>query len=232
MKKSGVWAAAAALLMAMLVGGCGDAPYELTTSEEAIIVNYSAHIVTKYNTLQAEGLTFVFPTEETETEERYEGTDAGAEAEEPTEQVPQDPVVEFPSATLDEVFGQAGISLRYVGARLATNFTQDDYYALYPDEGMQYLVIGIDVINTETVPASYNMLNADPQFKVLLRGDVSAKAERTMLLDDFTVLEAVLAPGETRETVVLFQVPADTYSLEAMVLTANNGTGNYQIILE
>ena len=235
MSRLKVGAAVAALAMAILLGGCGDALYELTKTEEAIIVNYSAHIVTKYNSYQAEGLSYVFPEEETEDPEKPEHlqdegeTGDGADVQEP---VPQDPVVDYPQATLDELFGQTGIKLNYVGARLTSNYTQDDYYALYPDDGKQYLVIGVDVTNTGVTPTILDMLTMEPKFEVLLRGDVRAKNERTLLLEDFTVLEATLAPGETRETVILFQVPATVTSLEAMVLVGNGGTGNYQIILQ
>ena len=232
MSRLRVWAAVAALGMATLLGGCGDALYGLTKTEEAIIVNYSAHIVTKYNSYQSEGLSYVFPEEETEEPQKPQDTGTAEDGTEVQEPVLQDPVVNYPLATLDELFGQTGIKLNYVGARLTSNYTQDDYYALYPDEGKQYLVIGVDVINTGVTPTILDMLSMGPKFEVLLRGDVRAKSERTLLLEDFTVLEATLAPGETRETVILFQVPATVTSLEAMILTGSDGTGNYQIILQ
>lgn len=43
----------------LMLTGCGDAAYDLTDKEESIIVNYAAHMVTKYNTYQKEGLAYV-----------------------------------------------------------------------------------------------------------------------------------------------------------------------------
>ena len=238
MKKIRVQAAAAVVAMGVLLGGCGDAPYELTDAEQAIIVNYSAHIVTKYNSLQGEGLAYVYPQEETEKED-WEYSDAGSvdsteltDNAVPVEAEPVEPSVDLPQATLDELFGQAGVSMVYVGARLTTSYTQDNYYALYPNEGKQYLILGVDVINMGTTPTVVDLLSRTSKFEVLLRGGVKAKSESTLLLDDFTVFEGTLAPGETRETVIVFQIPADTTSLESMILTGDNGTGNYEIILQ
>ena len=235
MKKTRVHMAALALLLSALLGGCGDVPYELTETEEAVIVNYSAHIVAKYNAYQAEGLAYVYPEEETETEEPaaedvQDGEDT--EAAEDAEITPQAPDVQYPESTLADLFGQAGIELDYVGARLASSYTQDDYYLLEPDAGKQYLVLGIDVTNVSTVPARIDYLSMAPKFEAYPGGGVEAKSMNTLLTNDFTVLEATLAPGETRETVILFQVPAETASLDMLVLAANNGTGDYRINLE
>lgn len=59
MRKSKVQMTAAALMAVILLGGCGEAPYELNDKEEAVIVNYASHVVSKYNTYQREGLMHV-----------------------------------------------------------------------------------------------------------------------------------------------------------------------------
>mgnify|MGYP000797790656 CR=1 FL=1 len=40
---------ACVLLAALLLGGCGEQPIELTEQEEQTIVDYAAHVVSKYN---------------------------------------------------------------------------------------------------------------------------------------------------------------------------------------
>ena len=59
MRRTRIKMMAAVMAATMLLGGCGDALYDLTDDEENVIVNYAAHIVTKYNTYQREGLTYV-----------------------------------------------------------------------------------------------------------------------------------------------------------------------------
>ena len=51
MKISKIKTVAALTAMTVLLSGC-DAPYELTETEEGIITNYAAHVVTKFNTDQ------------------------------------------------------------------------------------------------------------------------------------------------------------------------------------
>ena len=55
------------LLSAGALYGCGETPYELEPNEEAIIVNYAAHIVAKYNMKQPEGYQYVYIPEDDET---------------------------------------------------------------------------------------------------------------------------------------------------------------------
>ena len=43
---------ACVLLAALLLGGCGEQPIELTEQEEQTIVDYAAHVVSKYNIKQ------------------------------------------------------------------------------------------------------------------------------------------------------------------------------------
>ena len=54
---------------ALVLTGCGEEPYELQDNERAIIVNYAAHIIAKYNVKQPEGYRYVFPKAEDEAEE-------------------------------------------------------------------------------------------------------------------------------------------------------------------
>ena len=62
----------------LLLGGCGEAPYELTESEESLIVNYASQAVAKFNIKQKDGLTYVDvsaleeDTQETEEPESQE----------------------------------------------------------------------------------------------------------------------------------------------------------------
>ena len=156
MRRTRIKMMAAVMAATMLLGGCGDALYDLTDDEENVIVNYAAHIVTKYNTYQREGLTYVSPEEPEETQEDVTvpqtpetqdasetGTAASAEA-----AAPAVSVAAAGSASLDQLFGADGIQMTYAGAQLAPGYMEGDYYEMTPDAGKQYLVLSIDVTNT------------------------------------------------------------------------------------
>ena len=59
MKMSKAKTITALTAMALLLGGCGEAPYTLTESETDLIIHYASHVVTKFNTDQEKGLTYV-----------------------------------------------------------------------------------------------------------------------------------------------------------------------------
>lgn len=251
MRRTKLLMTTAVMMAAMMMSGCGEEAYALTDKEEELIVNYSAHVVTKYNTYQKEGLTYVWPeeTEEVETETPVAGDDAIEEDTAQTESgqvvseggttadVPDDTATNDDTAyvsnvvTLDELFGVPGVELDYVGARLADSYVEDEYYALYPNSGKQYLVLGIDITNEGDEPVDIDYLTDTAEFQVVLNGEVTASSELTVLLQDFSTFEATLKAGETRETVLLFQVPTTVTSVEKVELVVA-ADENYQIILE
>lgn len=234
----------AVFLTAVLLGGCGEEPYSLTEQEENLIVNYSAHVVTKYNTYQKEGLTYVWPEETEEAESGLvtpvvsDNVDGAVSAQTGADAATTDDtqdgsaiVYDANAVTLTELFGESGVELDYIGARLAGSYIKDQYYALYPDSGKQYLVLGIDVTNTGKTTVAVDYLSKDAKYQVTLNGDTTCYSELTILMDDFSTFEAKLAPGATRETVLLFQVPETITSIESINLVVTTDE-SYQIILE
>lgn len=241
MRRSKVQMTIAALMAVMLLGGCGEAPYDLTEKEENIIVNYAAHVVTKYNTYQKEGLTYV----------DLEDAGEAAEVEDSGEAVPVNDVPETDApeagtagadeasgleavtltATLDDLFGAPELQLDYLGFRLSENYVEDTYFAMYPDEGNQYLILGIDITNVGNTPADVSYGTKASAFQVSVNHTITGSAETTILPEDFAIFEGTLQPGETRETVLLFQVPDTVTSVDSLELVVSAGE-NYRIILE
>lgn len=225
----------------LMLTGCGEAAYNLTESEESIIVNYAAHMVTKYNTYQKEGLTYVDPEEveeeseevalETEVQES-DTTDASGLPGNATPEGTDEEQTSLSGAELSELFGQEDrLTFEYVGARLDTSYVENSYYALQADKGYTYLILGIDVTNTSEETIDIDYLTRQPKFSVILNGEVRSPAESTILMEDFSTLECTLKPGETKETVVLFQVPDTVESVDDLSLEVSIDGNNYQIIL-
>lgn len=228
MRRTRIKMMAAVMAATMLLGGCGDAPYDLTDDEESVIVNYAAHIVTKYNTYQREGLTYVSPEDTEETQEDVSapqtqeeqvasdtGTPASTEGAAPVVSVASDG-----SASLDELFGVDGIQMTYAGAELAPGYMEGDYYEMTPDAGKQYLVLSIDVTNTRTEGAgvSIDNLSINPKFTVVLNQSVKSTAETTLLDTDFSTYQGTIPAGATQRLVLVFQVPEDVQSADSVEL--------------
>lgn len=241
MRRVKVQMTAAALLAVMLLGGCGEAPYDLTESEQNLIVNYSAHVVTKSNAYQKEGLTYVWTDEEEDTEVVAEDAtepqtqtpDAQTdETVQETETAQTVAVTAARQATFSELFGdgEAALQFTYVGARLGSSYMEQDYFAMYPDTGMNYLILGIDVTNTSEVPVSLDILSKTPEFSAVVNGTVKSSSEITLLDSDFGTYQGTLVAGETREMVMFFQVPDTVVSLDTLELYVKLDE-NIQIIL-
>lgn len=241
MRRTRMQMTAAVLMATMLLGGCGEAPYNLTESEENVIVNYSAHVVTKYNTYQKEGLTYVEPedTEEVTAEETTEqvtgeqgtessvnpGTDAeGVE----TETEAQEPVAA--TATLSELFGAPGVEITYMGARVDGSYLEGDYYAMYPDAGNVYVILSVNLTNTTETPVDIDILSGMPEFTAVVNGAVRVPAEVTVLNDDFGTFQQTIMGGTTSETVLIFQVPNSVTAVDSLELYVQLDD-NIQIIL-
>lgn len=237
MRRLRVQMTAVALMTLTLLGGCGEAPYELTEAEENVIVNYAAHVVTKYNSYQKEGLTYVdleAAGEETAAEQMVAETQTQPDVQAETSGDAQDnalTVPEYQSATLTDLFGAPGLTVDYVGARLANGYAKGGYYALYPDAGNIYLILGVDITNSGETPIVVDYLAKNAGFEVFVNNEVSSKAETTILTEDFSTFASTLGAGETRETILLFQVPETVTSLDTLDLVVSAGD-NCQIILE
>ena len=243
MKRTRVQMTAAALATLMLLGGCGEAPYDLTEKEQELIVNYAAHVVTKYNSYQKEGLTYVdleaMAEEEAAVEEVVAETPVteeqtsvaeGAEVAE-AEATEESTDLGYPKVTLESLFGDQGLAVDYVGMRIADSYVKADYYALFPDAGKMYLVLGIDITNEGEAVMSVDNLSRGAKFQIAINGEVVSFSETTLLMEDFSTFEDTLAAGETRETVLLFQIPETVTSTDQVDLIVSIGD-NYQIILE
>ena len=214
MRRTRIKMMAAVMAATMLLGGCGDALYDLTDDEENVIVNYAAHIVTKYNTYQREGLTYVSPEEPEETQEDVT--------------VPQTPETQDASetgtaaaagsASLDQLFGADGIQMTYAGAQLAPGYMEGDYYEMTPDAGKQYLVLSIDVTNTGADGVGIDVLSVSPKFTVVLNQSVKSTAETTLLDTDFSTYQGTIPAGGSTRLVLVFQVPDDVASADSVEL--------------
>ena len=238
MRRTKITMIAAVLASGMLLGGCGEAPYDLTESEENVIVNYSAHVVTKYNTYQKEGLTYVEP-ESTETVDADETSEPVAEETAETSANPgadtgsTETGIEMPvtaTATLADLFGVPGVEFTYVGARVDGSYLAGDYYAMYPDTGKVYVILGIDITNTSETPLDIDILSKIPKFTAIVNGMVKSSAEMTVLNDDFSTFQETMMAGNTRETVLIFQVPDSVTTVDSLQLYVQLDD-NIQIIL-
>ena len=245
MRKKRITAISVCVLGMMLLGGCGTEPYVLTEQEQAVVVNYSASVVAKFNTYQKDGLTYLIGEEpekseellDTETlieevgdgQESIEGSEGGeAVAEENTEHVGQ-------QAVMNDVFGTGGLDIVYAGSEIKENYVEGTVYSLEADAGKAFLILNFDIINESENDIELDNITSGPIFKASFidaTGEkVNASAYSTILLNDFTTYLDTIAAGETEQAVILFEVSDTVTEVEQLTLQVELNGSIYEINL-
>lgn len=233
----------AAAVAAILLGGCGEKPYTLTEEEQNIVVDYSAHVVAKYNTSQKEGLSYVAASdtqipletekvEQAQTEETSQNSGStGENGFDVTESTEASQETGNTPATLSELFGKDDIEITYTGATLDENYMESTYYSMDASAGKQYLVVGIDITNNGSAEAQVDNMTLAPAFSITAGTDVSVSQETTVLLKDFSTYQGTIAAGATQSTVLLFEVPDTVTETANLALYVSVSGAGYQITL-
>ena len=234
------------VLGCLMLTGCGEAPYELTDEEQQLIVSYSSHVVSKFNRYQKDGLTYVPDVEEevpetevvTETEQIPETEDVQENTESiGTENSVESTEVEEPAeeTTMDSVFEDMGVTFTYLGNEVTDSYMEDDTYAVNAGIGKKLLVLKFNLENhTEEEIVLDNMASDDVySAKYIMESGkaYNAKAVMTLLMNDFTTYEGVIEPEKAMEVVIVFEIPAETVSVEHLELKIQRNDNIFQINL-
>lgn len=241
------------LLGSLMLSGCGmqETPYELTEEEQQLVVSYSAHVVSKFNKYQKDGLTYVpdsaleeetelpeietesetdVPEENTEvadTEVNVEVTDTeleSTETEEPAEKT-----------TLNTAFEDLGLEFTYLGNEVTASYMQDSNYAVNAGIGKKLLVLKVKAENlTEEAITIDNMTAGDvysAKYTMESGKRYNAKSVMTLLLNDFTTYEGTIEPENAVEMVIVFEIPAETETVDEIELKIERNGKVFQINL-
>lgn len=199
---------------AFMMTGCGEEPYELQDNERAIIVNYAAHMIAKYNVKQPEGYRFVLPAEEDEADEEENPTQETQTEEEKAQDVQtqgeaaadgsEDSDDGQSSVTLSEALGLEDVQAVYTGAELV-----DRYDTIIPESGKKLLILHVTLQNRTEKAAACDILSQLPVFRAKLNGMQAVTAELAILPENLSTWEDDIPAGGSQETVILFQVNKD-----------------------
>ena len=231
MKRQKTKFAAILIMIALLLSGCGDKPIALTDAEEATIVNYAAHIVGKFNTRQGKGVVNVSKeevakNESTETTEEADTQVLDDVPSDGTATVPDTEATGMPTATLSQIVGIEGIEVTYTGAEIKDSYVDEDYFALNPTAGNNYVVVHFNLTNTSTEPITCDLLSKKFGINATINGTTQATAMTTILLDDFNTYQGTIEAGGSVDTVLLFEISKEAVaSVDSIALEiTQNGT--------
>ncbi|MEG1947119.1 MAG: hypothetical protein RR139_08485 [Lachnospiraceae bacterium] len=227
------------LLAAMFLTGCGQKVTKLTTEEEALLVNYSAGTLAKYNKYQEDGLTTVTFSDEEKKEE--------AEADMPQEEAPKEPEqIQTDTAQgsadteqqpqegvrLTDVFAIPSIEISYVDYALNNNYEQSGYFSMEAPKGKTCMVFHFKLTNTSAQAVSCDILNRKPIFTLKLNSQSAIKNEVTILPNDLSTFCDTIQPGATVDTVLIYEVSeAEAANIVSVQTNVQLDGTNHEIVL-
>ncbi len=257
MKKNRLAAGALAFAVSITACGCGEQVYEMTNEEEAAVVHYSAHAVTKFNKRQSEGIKDVallkvkmeqmeqqakelrkqqeeeekLRKEQQKQEEKENPPAKGGQQNASGEQADSSPQVKYTS--LAKALGLSGVSAVYRRYELVSAYQASQSYMVRAGSGNELLVVHVNLKNGGSKTAECDILSKMPSFRLSINGELSVNADTTILLNDLGTYQGRIAAGKKAHTVLIFQVKKGAVkSIDSMELevTINGNSSQVQLI--
>lgn len=231
----------ALLVTSMVLTGCGTPLMTMTEDEENTVVNYAAHIVSKYNKAQSDGLVYVSDAaleedvasgESLKDEDSTSQTgDLGTGDEEvppvDTEMTGDTDAIE---STLTDVLALSGVSAVFRGVETADSYTESDVMLLVPDSGKTYLIAYVTVSNETDSDIECDFLGENITYHLLVNETDELTAERTILSNDLTTYDGTISAGKSVDMVILFQEKTSLLSdADSYKILANKDGTDYSI---
>lgn len=165
-------------------------------------------------------------TETPEPTKEAEPTQTPTATPEPTVEPTAEPIVEAtpePTQTpvpdtrmsaydIGKMFGIEGVEVNYIG------FEALDSYPAVPDEqlaftmeasqGAKLIVVKFELGNVSNSAKNCNIVGQNIKLQLRFNQTDNVAVQRTLLKDDFALLNCILQPGETKQVVVICQVAA------------------------
>lgn len=215
-------------VMMLFLTGCGTELYELTEEEENLIVHSAAYYLSKYNTLQRDGVngyplpdSFEEDESESESESESETEEEGSGNEEDTPK----PIDEL--FYLAELIGHKdSLKITYEGSYVSKSYQEGMAYIVDASAGRAFYVMKIKLTNITGQELTVNNAAKSPIVK-LISDVVTVKSEVTLLSNDFSTYQGKLGAGESVETILLFEVSekaAEKITAPKLQITIDNST--------
>lgn len=210
------------LTISVLLTGCSNAIPEMDEETQALVVEYAAGIVQKYDKNHVSKL-MELKEPENQEEERAEEKAALKEAPENTASQPdtdteitdQTQEEETPAVdTLDGLLQMDNISFSYTGYETTPFYPTDDSeiaFVMNATEGTELLILKFTAQNLTGSEITLNMNDMDVSYKISVNGSTT-NALFTMLLNDLSKYQGLLAAGESKELVLVCEIAKEEIS--------------------
>lgn len=235
MRKGYVKVSAVMAAMMLMLSGCGTSYPDLSPEDEALVGEYAAKLLLKYDANNRSRLVVreELVWEEEEVKEGIQET----EPEENKEETPEDtPVIEKEEPQVDEsrVGSPAefyelgdGIAINCQGMEVCDSYPQsgetDAYFALDAAEGKSLVVLKFAVENRSQSEKEVDLLSKEATLQITVNGGYTRNILPTMLQDDMSTYRGNIPAGETVNLVLLAEADIDVAdSISTLMLNLKN----------
>lgn len=208
----------AALVMLNGCVGANKIP-ELSKEEEALVVEYAASTLLKYDTKYAEKLTEI-PVEEPVEEVPPMEEENMPQAPDNATDMPQNPEAantaaeqptREPEVSVESILGLQDVEVTYQEYEvddIYPNNGNDIYFVMNATDGCELLVLKFQLKNLSEQEQEVSVIPGTVRMKIILNGS-EKNALTTMLLNDMATYQGTLAPQESTELVVVGEYKAE-----------------------
>lgn len=215
-----------------LLTGCGNTIPEMTSEQQELVVEYTVGTVLKYDRNYENRLVKVSELEADEellpeevpdqnTEQDQEIQEQGSELPELSQttasegDVPKGTDAEQGAdvTSIEEFLQTEQLTFRYAGFEVVDQYPERNeeeelFFAMTATEGQKLLVIRFDVENSSGTDADLDMNGMGVRFRLIVDGE-EKRALTTMLLNDLSYYSGTIASGETKELVLVCELPEE-----------------------
>lgn len=237
MKKLGLTLAAAASLC---MAACGSAIPDMTEEQNALIVEYAAGLLLKYDE-NYHGRLVETPESSEEELVKLEPQEEESQLQEesaqttPVVDISEEPeMIEYRS--IEEFYGISGVTINYIGYELKDMYpdagADDLFFAMSASNGSKLVVLNFDVANVSGQDMNLDMLSLGMKFKVSINGEAPRYALTTMLANDLASYSGTIATGASEQLVLVIEVPQEkAQSIQTLSLVMKNVAEDATILL-
>ncbi|NLL77909.1 MAG: hypothetical protein GX235_11800 [Clostridiales bacterium] len=220
-------------VMSLMLTACGESVPEMTEEENSQVVEYAAGLLLKYD--QNYETRLVEEDSEAETEET-KNVEVKKDAQKPEEETPtvsadvNTSYVEQ-NKSVEDFYGVKGVEAKYIGYDLKEIYPDENVeeatYAVSAENGYKLLVLNFEIKNTTGQALDINMASAGGRFKISVNGAEPEYALTTILLNDLSSFAGTLEAGETKNLVLVGEVPLEEVdSISSVVLVMKEDSEN------
>ena len=190
--------------------GCGTKPYDLSSEEQEKVAAYAAHVVTRYNDRQEEGLIRIQQEDVSEEtadskEPQAETKDKQENTEDNTKNVTSDAEKPKAEVSLRQALKlEDGLDASFENYDVTDSYVESDYFAMNATAGKTFLAVHINLKATGG-DVECDMLAKNLKYRVVINGDKTVAAQTSILLNDLGTYQGTIAGGSTQECVLLFE---------------------------